>query len=89
MTGEHSGWFLHEITKTRIAIQPETGGGILADEMGMGKTLSVLALAMNTKDEAKTWMQKPDMDVSPENYKTRTPATLVLVPSACEVTMIL
>lgn len=48
----------------------------------MGKSLSILALAMHTKDEAETWRKNPDVDVSPENYKKRTPATLVLVPFA-------
>jgi SWI/SNF-related matrix-associated actin-dependent regulator of chromatin subfamily A3 len=34
---------------------PETGGGILADEMGMGKTLSILALILRTLETAHSW----------------------------------
>ncbi|RYN15848.1 hypothetical protein AA0115_g12743 [Alternaria tenuissima] len=33
----------------------ETGGGILADEMGMGKTLSILALVIRTLNAAHSW----------------------------------
>lgn len=35
--------------------QKETGGGILADEMGMGKTLSILALVIRTLEPAQEW----------------------------------
>jgi SWI/SNF-related matrix-associated actin-dependent regulator of chromatin subfamily A3 len=35
--------------------QTEIGGGILADEMGMGKSLSVLALILRTLGAAHEW----------------------------------
>ncbi|KAI4608165.1 hypothetical protein J4E80_009173 [Alternaria sp. BMP 0032] len=38
----------------------ETGGGILADEMGMGKTLSVLALVLRTLNTAHDWAIRVD-----------------------------
>ncbi|KAI2469954.1 SNF2 family N-terminal domain-containing protein [Annulohypoxylon bovei var. microspora] len=34
---------------------PETLGGILADMMGLGKTLSILSLVASTLDEAEQW----------------------------------
>ncbi|KAL2021975.1 hypothetical protein VTK56DRAFT_6394 [Thermocarpiscus australiensis] len=38
---------------------PPTLGGILADMMGLGKTLSVLSLVTKTLDEAARWSQLP------------------------------
>ena len=44
--------------------QTETGGGILADEMGMGKSLSILALILRTLDAAHTWKTQLDTAAS-------------------------
>jgi SWI/SNF-related matrix-associated actin-dependent regulator of chromatin subfamily A3 len=51
----HSG-YRHAITSafSRFSHQ-EVGGGILADDMGMGKTLSVLALVLQTLGAAEHW----------------------------------
>ncbi|KAG5950677.1 hypothetical protein E4U53_004596 [Claviceps sorghi] len=38
---------------------PETRGGILADMMGLGKTLSILSLVASTSDEARVWERNP------------------------------
>ncbi|KAH9887104.1 SNF2 family N-terminal domain-containing protein [Xylariomycetidae sp. FL2044] len=38
---------------------PETFGGILADMMGLGKTLSILSLVAASLDEANDWFQAP------------------------------
>ncbi|KFG83979.1 putative SNF2 family helicase/ATPase [Metarhizium anisopliae] len=38
---------------------PETCGGILADMMGLGKTLSILSLVSSTIDESHKWEQAP------------------------------
>lgn len=81
--------FSHVITKSKCRVKPpETGGGILADEMGMGKSLSILALIMKTLDGAHTWQCGDDTaladlrtDEGPELTPSR--ATLILVPSAC------
>jgi len=76
--------YQHAITgaKTRI-IQSETGGGILADEMGMGKSLSILALITKSMDGASQWAHKEHSNVSTDKpSERRSQATLVLVPSA-------
>lgn len=38
---------------------PETHGGILADMMGLGKTLSILSLVAMTTEAAQTWARQP------------------------------
>jgi SWI/SNF-related matrix-associated actin-dependent regulator of chromatin subfamily A3 len=67
--------------------QIETGGGILADEMGMGKTLCILALISRTLDAAHDWSTMP-VPIVPEaaihrKEKLRTRATLVVASSDC------
>jgi SWI/SNF-related matrix-associated actin-dependent regulator of chromatin subfamily A3 len=78
-------WFCHQITKRRSRIEiDETGGGILADEMGMGKTLSILALLTSTLNQAHEWavtVNLADIDVTASMLSA---ATLVIVHSACE-----
>jgi len=61
------------------------GGGVLADEMGMGKTLSTLALLIQTMDDGQKWaeMKQNDEHISGK-VMGHTHATLVIVPSACE-----
>lgn len=71
------------MTRTRSrAPSPETGGGILADEMGMGKTLSMLALITTTLESANHWAtQGVTAPLSDVQNKRRSQATLVVVPS--------
>ena len=63
----------------------ETGGGILADEMGMGKTLSILALIIRTLNSAHGWATQNE---TPEGEMSQTPrcsrrsrATLIVASS--------
>ncbi|KAF4513512.1 hypothetical protein G6O67_000776 [Ophiocordyceps sinensis] len=49
---------------------PETRGGILADMMGLGKTLSILSLIASTTDDARSWellepVQRPAVEAKP------------------------
>lgn len=69
--------FQHTITqeKSKIRVE-ETGGGIIADEMGMGKTLSALSLIVRTLEDAAAWSAASD------GSQDRRRATLVLLPSA-------
>ncbi|KAI9671652.1 MAG: hypothetical protein M1831_003180 [Alyxoria varia] len=65
--------------------KPEpTRGGILADVMGLGKTLNVLSLIMSTLDAAKEFSKekppKPKYEDDPTNLKWNTSATLLLCP---------
>jgi len=61
----------------------ETGGGILADEMGMGKSLSMLALITKTLESADLWAHGQNKDISEsQTTQKRSRATLVIVPSA-------
>jgi SWI/SNF-related matrix-associated actin-dependent regulator of chromatin subfamily A3 len=57
----------------------ETGGGILADDMGMGKTLSTLGLI--SKRQAEGWRWSRSEDVENGGTKLRTRATLVVLSS--------
>jgi SWI/SNF-related matrix-associated actin-dependent regulator of chromatin subfamily A3 len=80
--------YLHAVTKARTRIlHSETGGGILADEMGMGKSLSTLALITKTLEDAHHWISPDYMDTSDENQPRakRSRATLVIVPSASKL----
>jgi SNF2 family DNA or RNA helicase len=75
--------YLHAVTKARNrTIASETGGGILADEMGMGKSLSTLALITKTLDKAYDWVVEKKANPEDHNRQKACRATLVLVPSA-------
>lgn len=63
----------------------ETGGGILADEMGMGKTLSILALIIRTLHSAHDWAtqnetSEGEMSQTPR-FNRRSRATLIVASS--------
>ena len=78
--------FIHCITKQRSTVQPgERGGGVLADEMGMGKSLAILALVIRTLDRAREWAEKhrKNEHTHSRGY-TYSHSTLVIVPSARE-----
>jgi hypothetical protein len=75
--------YRHAVTRARNRVlAPETGGGILADEMGMGKSLSALALLTNTLDKAHEWVRERKANPDPHNRQKPCRATLVVVPSA-------
>jgi hypothetical protein len=64
-------------------IEPdERGGGILADEMGMGKSLSILALVMKTLDDGQEWAQQQNEGVEGKKAPKYSRSTLVVVSSA-------
>ncbi|EXJ70483.1 uncharacterized protein A1O5_06552 [Cladophialophora psammophila CBS 110553] len=81
---ESEPWYRHKITGIKSRTLPvEAGGGILADEMGMGKTYSILALIVRTLDEATIWSNDRDVHIAEEILPSKIPsrATLVVVPS--------
>ena len=75
--------YLHAVTKARNRTPAsETGGGILADDMGMGKSLSTLALITKTLDKAYDWVIEKKANQENHNRQKACRATLVLIPSA-------
>lgn len=70
--------YRHKLTGAESTEPPnELGGGILADDMGMGKSLSTLALITTTLNEALSWSQA----AATKPGKRRSRGTLVIVPS--------
>ncbi|KAK0629251.1 SNF2 family N-terminal domain-containing protein [Bombardia bombarda] len=84
--GSHGGQelYIHRITKTRSQVRPEEmGGGVLADEMGMGKTFSTLALIVQTIEAGLEWAeQKRSEEHTSGKARRYSHATLIVVPSA-------
>jgi len=58
---------------------PEVLGGILADMMGLGKTLSILSLVVGSLEEAKEWGERPAPEVDGEKTLIRNSRTTLLV----------
>jgi SWI/SNF-related matrix-associated actin-dependent regulator of chromatin subfamily A3 len=80
--------FQHAVTKAKTRTpSPEIGGGILAEEMGMGKSLSILALITHTLDGADIWVQQQLEDATEEDNSKHKPSrtTLIVVPSASKL----
>ncbi|ERF69852.1 hypothetical protein EPUS_05394 [Endocarpon pusillum Z07020] len=77
--------YRHAITNAISPVMPsETGGGVLADEMGMGKSLSILSLVTKTLENAHHWASNGTAALSNEEWarKPISRATLVVVSSA-------
>jgi SNF2 family DNA or RNA helicase len=58
--------------QTQRELPTPTRGGILADMMGLGKTLSVLSLVTSTRDSAKEFQTLPP--VQPESMEKKKPS---------------
>jgi hypothetical protein len=63
----------------------ECRGGILADEMGMGKSLTLLALIMHTLDEARSFKHSPKNPTIERETKRRSSATLLITPKSSKL----
>ena len=74
--------FEHQISAQRQIVPPRiSAGGILADVMGLGKTLTVLSAVIHSMDEACHFVL-PSREISvDDDLVCRTRATLVVVPS--------
>ncbi|KAL3466537.1 SNF2 family N-terminal domain-containing protein [Aspergillus heterothallicus] len=74
--------YSHVITKMNQREEPdESGGGILADEMGMGKSLTTLVLIGKTMPDAKEWVRHQNHLQGVTLAEKPCRATLVVVPS--------
>lgn len=58
---------------------PEVLGGILADMMGLGKTLSILSLIVGSLEEAAQWSERPAPEMDGEKPLIRNSKTTLLV----------
>ncbi|CAG7555879.1 unnamed protein product [Fusarium equiseti] len=75
--------YRHKITKRRRDTRPEEkGGGILADDMGMGKSLSILALVMKTLDNGQEWADQKNAEHKGRKTTRFSRSTLVIVSAA-------
>ncbi|KAK6084656.1 DNA repair and recombination protein rad5c [Seiridium cupressi] len=75
--------YSHAITKSKSRVQPdEKGGGILADEMGMGKSLSILSLIVETLASGQQWAEERRSADEVSQLRGHTRSTLIVVSSA-------
>jgi hypothetical protein len=75
--------YQHKITKLQSRNRPEEkGGGVLADEMGMGKSLSILSLIVETLEKGQTWADKRKAEGRTGHLRGYTRSTLIVVSSA-------
>ncbi|KAF2664318.1 hypothetical protein BT63DRAFT_460620 [Microthyrium microscopicum] len=73
--------YRHAVTGAVSHIRhPESGGGVLADDMGMGKSLSILSLIAKTSHLADEWLYNSQEGAS--TMKCHSRATLIIVSSA-------
>lgn len=84
VTHDGDPWFHHDVADIKSKTLPsEVGGGIIADEMGMGKTYSMVALIVRTLENAGVWSSDTethiDEGIAPTKRLSR--ATLVVVPT--------
>ncbi|KAL9062927.1 MAG: hypothetical protein Q9157_008530, partial [Trypethelium eluteriae] len=59
---------------------PSVQGGILADMMGLGKTLSILSLIVDSLDAAREWGRTPPVKTHEESVQCNAQTTLLVVP---------
>ena len=76
--------FIHKITKEKRYRKPQgSRGGILGDNMGMGKSLSLLALIMHTLDHARSSRRRcEEIRVGEGQGTSVSGATLVITPKS-------
>lgn len=76
--------FVHTITQEKRSIKPgECRGGILADEMGMGKSLTLIALMMHTLDVARSSGKgRKQGSVQVERGEAAPAPTLIIAPKS-------
>ncbi|KAL7938108.1 SNF2 family N-terminal domain-containing protein, partial [Trichoderma chlorosporum] len=67
--------------ESQASVPVDTRGGILADMMGLGKTLSILSLIASTMNEAQEFKRlTPEQPSAPETRQTRTEMDPIQAP---------
>ena len=76
--------FKHKITReVQSSRPPECLGGILADEMGMGKSLALLALIVHTLGHANLQSQGyKELDIRVGAGESSSKTTLIITPKS-------
>ena len=71
---------------TRPSRPHEASGGILANEMGLGKTLTVIAAVIRSIDLAISFSKSRERGTAILDTRTKvaTKSTLIIAPSVCE-----
>ncbi|KAK3661152.1 hypothetical protein LTR56_000275 [Elasticomyces elasticus] len=78
----HDIW-VHVITGQEVHVQPApVKGGILADMMGLGKTLSILSLIAQTKREAEAFGEEDVASSLPEHIERNAKTTIIICPKS-------
>jgi hypothetical protein len=76
--------FLNRVSNTYHDVAPPPFyGGIIADPMGLGKTLTMIALAATDLELESSLITEEDMLNDPDNVKQSSSATLIIVPPGC------
>ena len=80
----------HKITGSKTASIPyETGGGILADDMGLGKSLTMLTAISRTRQGAQIFVDETLLELRKTSgrltaIQVPSRASLVVVPTPCK-----
>ncbi|KAF1927266.1 uncharacterized protein M421DRAFT_394374 [Didymella exigua CBS 183.55] len=75
-------YFQHKLTKSEATERREASGGILADDMGLGKSLTMLSAIASSLQEAERFASiKPANAEALSDIPKHSPATLIVVPS--------
>ena len=76
--------YQHIITGAKSPTPSDFLGGILADDMGLGKSLAMLCAVMGSLGRASEFAGQMHSDGSPREGRKAAKSTLIIVPSACE-----
>lgn len=77
--------YLNSVTKEKTCTRPQAVyGGILADGMGLGKSLTTLALITGSLDQAHSFMRSTNYQYCPMLNRVRkhAKATLIVAPAS-------
>ena len=76
--------FIHQITGFKSPCANDMLGGILADDMGLGKSLTMIVTIVMTMANAENFVQgRLGAHYTAKNSKIPIKSTLIIVPSAC------